>query len=152
MRVLGLDLGKKTGWAIYDGGVLESGAFDLSGEPERLQVYRRWFALANDILCTNEDIDCIVFEDPRFNRGFSYIPGMTAMLTVLADEEGIPIFPATVQEVKMHATGKGNASKDQMHKALVMRGFFGGDIDWGEDAVDAAWAAIWMSETATVTP
>ena len=146
MKVLALDLAKVTGWAMCDGTLRIAGVLDLSKVGERDGVYvgfSRWLVRT----LAKRKPDVIVYEDPRFNRGFTYVPGFTALLTVEAAKWEIPCFPATVQEIKRFATGKGNAPKEAMRDAALQEGL----LEWvpdEENAIDAAWVLEWFLATA----
>jgi len=146
VRALALDLGKTTGWA-YANGNLRRSSFTILPAGIR-NVYPEFFNILRRML-DHEQIEEVVYEDPKFNRGFSYIPGLIALLIVVCKERDIPTFACTVQEVKKTATGKGNATKEQMRAALTshMRGWV---VDQ-EDAIDAAWVLEWYLQNREAT-
>jgi hypothetical protein len=149
MRVLAFDLAKTTGWAkSEDDGVISAGTLDLSKTMDRVQVYVLWGQWFRSMLTLHQP-DFVTYEEPRFNRGFSYVPGMIALMSYFCDEVGISPIAATVQEIKIHATGGGGAKKPAMREAILA-------VDWAdnvpdeENAIDAAWLVKWFVDTAEV--
>jgi len=68
-------------------------------------------------------------------------------LLVLAHEFDIETLSATPGELKKHATGAGNATKEMMAQAILERHIPSGDIEMSSDnAVDAFWIADWAME------
>ena len=147
--ILALDMATHCGWAIRDpGGSMVSGVWDLS-PPEssmrkdawRFMEFRREL---NDTLEGNRGcIDVIAYEDTRFFRGGAATRiyfGLLATLNVWAVESGgLPLVAVNVATVKKFATGKGNATKDQMIEAATLR--WPGQTYEGDDEVDARWVA-----------
>lgn len=113
MRVLSFDLGTTFGWALQDDGLEEFGEVELVGdEGER---YLRFLQLATSMLHAKlDETGFVAFEDVRFSRGASYIPGQRAMLMALCVMLEIPYVGVGVSELKKYATGNGNANKDDM--------------------------------------
>ena len=138
MRALALDLGKTTGFAYANGAQRRSMFEEFPAGVHN--VYPMFWRQLTRLL-DHEKIEEVVYEDPKFNRGFSYIPGLIALLIVACKERDIPTFACTVQEVKKTATGKGNATKEEMKAALPdeMRLWVADQ----EDAIDAAWVLEW---------
>lgn len=146
MRVLAVDLGKTSGFALQHPDGEKMSRFKDFGPAD--SVFSNFVEYITPMMSL---IDVVVYEDPRFNRGFSYIPGLIALLTVECQARKIPMFPATVQEIKVRATGKGNATKDEMRDAAMSAA----GMEWvqdQEDAIDAAWVLEWFLENAEVTP
>lgn len=127
-RIVGLDLSlTATGLAFIRpdsaAGVqtLKSkGAKDASLAERALRIHN----LARDIIIAACTADVVVIEQPAYNQtgGSHHDRSGLWWLVVdaLADEE-LRIVEATPQAVKTYATGKGNASKDEVLAAVVRR-------------------------------
>ncbi len=156
MRILAFDLGRTTGWAVLEDGELLTGSYSAGGIDEA-DVFVEWWKRTQITIAAGKP-DAIAFEDVTFNRGRSFIPGMMALLYVLAARERITAFGVNVQTLKAFAhkwaspVGKWTGSKDNMYSALMRRLGTETVCDMTEDEVDASWAALWLDETAVETP
>ncbi len=128
--IIGLDLGTKCGWAVLSnaGKRLASGTWNFS--PKRHEGggmrYVRFSNALEEMLDrwliqASEDGGSIhvAFEEVRRHRGVTaaHVYGglMATLQSVLEDREvKIPYVSIPVGTIKKHATGKGNASKEQM--------------------------------------
>lgn len=138
MKILALDPATKCGWAHSDGA---SGTWDLSVRRDESSGMRliRLGAKLNEIYAS-AGIDLVVFEAARHAA-----PRMQGALVVHAEIQGqIKTWCETFgkeyrgyspSEIKKHATGKGNASKEQMMQAATNRGW--SPID--DNHADALW-------------
>ena len=121
--VLALDLGTQTGWAIgcaIGGGVagLSSGSQSfktsrIDGAGMRYLRFRRWLESLNKEHRLTE----VYFEEVRRHIGTdaSHVyGGFMAHLMAWCEEMAIPYESVPVGTIKLFATGKGNASKEQM--------------------------------------
>lgn len=125
MKILALDLATKTGWAHSDG---PSGVWDLSVRRDESSGMRliRLVSKLDEIIALRPGLDLVVFEAARHGA-----PQMQGALVVHAEIQGqvkvwcerckVQYRGYSPKEVKMHATGKGNASKDVMVEAAVDR-------------------------------
>lgn len=120
MTILALDLGTNTGWAsvINDGRVFSGvqsfkpGRFDSSGM--RYLRFEKWL---NEIFESLGNIDLIYYEEVRRHMGVDaahIYGGLLSHLQAWATKKEIPYSGIPVGTIKKHATGKGNASKDEM--------------------------------------
>lgn len=125
--VLALDLGTKTGWALSSNGSIRSGS--QSFKPTRFSssgmrfVYFRKFL---DSLLQYYSIEFIYFEEVRRHLGVDAAHcygGFLAILTSWCEEKGIKYQGIGVGEIKKFISGKGNASKLEVIKAIENRGF-----------------------------
>ncbi len=126
--VLTLDLGTTTGWALRHGdGRIESGsrsqkADRFSGGGMRYLKFRRWLTeMKNRVGGIRE----IYFEAVRAHKGTGaahIYGGFLATLTTWAEHHNIPYEGVGVTVIKKHATGKGNAGKAVMIKAMEQKG------------------------------
>jgi crossover junction endodeoxyribonuclease RuvC len=126
--ILALDLGTQTGWALTSrDGSITSGS--QSFKPQRFEGggmrflrFKRWLT---DIKQCNDGIDQVVFEEVRRHVGVDAAHaygGFMGQLTAWCEHHQIPYQGIPVGTIKKHATGKGNASKDEMVAAVRGRG------------------------------
>ena len=126
--ILALDLGTQTGWALASrDGSITSGS--QSFKPQRFEGggmrflrFKRWLA---DIKQCNDGIDQVVFEEVRRHVGVDAAHaygGFMGQLTAWCEHHQIPYQGIPVGTIKKHATGKGNASKDEMVASVRARG------------------------------
>jgi Holliday junction resolvasome RuvABC endonuclease subunit len=127
ISILALDLGTTTGWALSTGTVKLSGIWSL--KPGRFDGGGMRFVRfkANlDKLHAASPIDKVYFEEVRRHAGTDaahVYGGLMGILTAWCEEKMIPYEGVPVGTIKKHATGKGNADKVQMIKAMVDRGY-----------------------------
>jgi len=118
--LLALDLGTTTGWALHAGdGSITSGS--ASFKPQRFEGggmrflrFKRWLT---EIKQSADGIDAVYFEEVRRHLGVDAAHaygGFMAHLTAWCEHHQIPYQGIPVGTIKKHATGKGNASKDEM--------------------------------------
>jgi Holliday junction resolvasome RuvABC endonuclease subunit len=129
VTILAFDLGTLTGWALATGdGGITSGT--ESFKPQRFEGggmrylrFKRWLT---EIKQCADAIDLVVFEEVRRHAGVDAAHaygGFLATLTAWCEHHQIPYQGVPVGTIKKHATGKGNASKDDMINAARARGF-----------------------------
>jgi len=126
--ILALDLGTTTGWALrtYDG-VITSGTQNFrpqrfEGGGMRFLRFKRWLA---EIKQSCDAIDWLHFEEVRrhvsTDAAHAY-GGFLATLTSWCEHHRIAYQGVPVGTIKKHATGKGNAGKEDMIAAMRARG------------------------------
>jgi len=129
MRILSLDLGTKTGWAVKDGsGLISSGSQSFQpgrfeGGGMRFLKFKTWLT---DMKATVGGLDAVYFEEVRRHAGVDaahVYGGFLAHLTAWCEHHGIPYQGVPVGTIKRHATGAGNANKDAMIAAMRAKGF-----------------------------
>ena len=126
--ILALDLGTTTGWALTGRDGLISGGSE-SFKPQRFEGggfrflrFKRWLT---DIKQCADGIDLVVYEEVRNHKGVDaahIYGGFMAHLTAWCEHHQIPYQGVPVGTIKKHATGKGNASKDEMVASVRARG------------------------------
>ena len=127
--ILALDLGTTTGWAMQDteGQIIHG----ISGfKPQRFEGggmrflrFKRWLS---EIKTLSGDIHAVYFEEVRRHVGVDaahVYGGLMATLTAWCEHHNIPYQGVPVGTIKKHATGRGNASKDEMISAMRALGF-----------------------------
>jgi Holliday junction resolvasome RuvABC endonuclease subunit len=146
--VLGIDIGTSLGWALLlpSGDRLDSGVWDLSpskleGGGWRLLRLRKHLNALLDV----HDVTAGAFE--RVDRLPRPVGAMAAhvhgelrgVIRMVFEERRIPHRGFAIGEIKKGATGRGNASKDEMIDAAEAR--------WGvQIAVDDEADALWVAE------
>ena len=150
--ILALDLGTQTGWAVRDrDGAVTSGT--ESFKPQRIEGggmrylrFKRWLT---EIKQSCDGIEAVYFEEVRRHAGVDAAHaygGFMAHLTAWCEHHQIPYQGVPVGTIKKHATGKGNASKDQMIGAVRLRGHAPAD----DNEADAIALLHWAIETQEV--
>ena len=150
--ILALDLGTQTGWAVRDReGAVTSGT--ESFKPQRFEGggmrylrFKRWLT---EIKQSCDGIEAVYFEEVRRHAGVDAAHaygGFMAHLTAWCEHHQIPYQGVPVGTIKKHATGKGNANKDQMISAVRLRGHKPAD----DNEADAIALLLWAIETQEV--
>jgi hypothetical protein len=127
MNILAIDLGTTTGWAYGDGSCVCNGnnySGSESFKPKRFEGggmrylrFRRWLT---DIKGHAGSLDAVYFEEVRRHLGVDAAHaygGFMATLMAWCEHHQIPYSGVPVGTIKKFATGKGNASKDEMIEA-----------------------------------
>lgn len=132
-KILALDLGTKTGWALFQqnegntGYQVFSGTINLKndrfqGGGMRFLRFRNWL----DDINYKKDITSVHFEEVRRHIGTDaahVYGGFLATLTSWCEDHNLPYQGVPVSHIKLHATGKGNASKQDVIKAMESIGY-----------------------------
>lgn len=150
--ILALDLGTTTGWALRGSdGHITSGS--ESFRPQRFEGggmrylrFRRWIS---EIQESVSEIQFLYFEEVRRHVGVDAAHaygGFLATLTAWCEHHQIPYQGVPVGTIKKHATGKGNASKDEMVASIRSRGHQPAD----DNEADALALLHWAIETQEV--
>jgi Holliday junction resolvasome RuvABC endonuclease subunit len=129
VRILALDLGTRTGWALLavdqiitsGSETFKPGRFEGGGM--RFLRFKRWLT---EIKQSADGLDAVYFEEVRRHAGVDAAHaygGFMAHMTAWCEHHEIPYQGVPVGTIKKHATGKGNASKAEMIAAMRARGF-----------------------------
>lgn len=126
MKILTLDLGTKTGWAVHDGGHITSGQFEFKndrfeGGGMRYLKFKHWLSQIHQL----GPVDLVVFEEVRRHVGTTaahVYGGFLAHLTAWCETEKIPYNGVPVATIKAHATGGGKAKKGAIIEAMRAKG------------------------------
>jgi len=132
MIILALDLGTNCGWAVNSKIMAKSsGTWDL--KPTRFESHgMRYMKFKRNVeleIVLN-NIDFIVYEEVRNHVGVDaahMYGGWLSALQVVCIENEIPYKGIPVGTIKKHATGKGNATKEEMVTAAIQK-FKGTDV------------------------
>jgi Holliday junction resolvasome RuvABC endonuclease subunit len=136
-KVIGIDPGMTTGWAYTtDSGIVIAGSWKLKNQEDHELV----------VLFSNvcELIDKVVpevvcYEEP-VARGMAArsLNRQMGVIILACEVCATPHYPVNPGTLKKHATGMGNATKEDMAEALWGRG---GYREGDHNAVDAHWLA-----------
>jgi len=148
MKILSIDLGTKTGWAVIDQcGTISFGTWNL--KPDRwANLGARCFHLKTnlqDIHKRLDKIDMIIYEEVRRHMGTDAAHCYGALLGALqefCELNKVACESVPVGTIKKHATGKGNASKAKMIEAAKAKGWNVKD----DNQADALWILDWKLE------
>ena len=144
--ILALDLGTTTGWALRSSdGTINSGS--TSFRPQRFEGggmrflrFKRWLAELKDM---TGGIHALYFEEVRrhvsTDAAHAY-GGFLATLTAWCEHHQIPYQGVPVGTIKKHATGKGNASKDDVLSAMHALGHAPADDNEADALALLRWA------------
>jgi Holliday junction resolvasome RuvABC endonuclease subunit len=147
--ILALDLGTTTGWALRTpDGAITSGT--QSFRPQRFEGggmrflrFKRWLT---ELKAHADGIDSLHFEEVRrhvsTDAAHAY-GGFLATLTSWCEHHQIPYQGVPVGTIKKHATGKGNASKDEMVTAMRRLGH----VPTDDNEADALAILHWASQS-----
>lgn len=144
--IVGIDPGTACGWALLasDGTRSSSGEWDL--KPRRHEGggmrYLRFARLLTELIESGGAIEAVLYEEVRRHAGVDaahVYGGIIAQLQAICEAKGIPYLGIPVGTVKKKATGKGNASKEMMIAAALIRWPELGGI--GDNEADALWIA-----------
>lgn len=147
MRTLCLDLGTTTGWAsCEDPAFANSGTVSFAGRRfegggMRFLRFRHWL---DQFLVTCPTLKSVYFEEVHAHKGADaahIYGGLMATLTSWCEEKNIPYAGISVGTIKKHATGKGNAGKEQMIEAAKAKGHNPAD-DNEADAICLMYCAL----------
>lgn len=126
-KILALDLGTNTGFAIGDMLAIVSGHWNLKpGRYDGGGMRFVKFRSALNELYSAWSIERVYYEEVRRHAGTDaahVYGGLMATLTAWCEEKGIPYSSLPVGAVKKNWTGKGNASKAEMIAEAEIRGF-----------------------------
>ena len=118
MNILTLDLGGTTGWASIADGVVNSGtiSFKLTrfeGKGMQFLKFKRFLGQQCDVIKP----EVLVIEEVRRHMGVDAAHAYGGYLSHVGsycEENDVPYTAVPVGTIKKHATGKGNANKDEM--------------------------------------
>lgn len=128
-NVLALDLGTQCGWAV----ATREGKFSSGSDrfdPKRCGgPGKRWLSFREFLTARAREaggIQAVYYEDVKqpfaSNLAARAYCGLLAILELWCAANNIPLYGVGVGTIKKHATGKGNATKDQMIAASIKRG------------------------------
>lgn len=149
MNILTLDCGTKTGWASMVNGRVESGVQDFSlkrGESKGIRFLRfnTWLNYMLELVKPY----VVVYEMAHLRGGSAteVLVGMTTRIEEFCESKNIEYSSIHSKSLKKFATGKGNASKEDMMRAATLK--TGRVID-SDDEADALLMLEWARKEFT---
>lgn len=144
--ILALDLGSRTGWAVLSrSGRIASGVTEF--RPGRFEgagmAFLRFEKFLADLNRDAGPFDAVVFEEVRAHAGTlaaQVYGGFLAHLTAWCERKAAPYLGVPVGTIKRHVTGKGNAPKEDVIRAVRARGFLPKDDNEADALALLAWA------------
>ena len=144
--LLALDLGQHTGWALaYPRGAVTSGTelfkagrFEGGGMP-----LLRFAAWLGELHTKAGPLTRVVFEEVRAHKGTAAAHTYGAFLgqlTAWCELHHVPYQGVPVATIKKHATGKGNAGKDEVIAAMRAKGHLPCDDNEADALAILHWA------------
>ncbi len=147
MKILALDCATKTGWALYDGRLLESGVQDFSkrrGDSNGMMFlrFRKWLA----DLITEHSPGAVVYEQSHHRGGAATEIGvnLTGRVQEICADMSIEFSSVHTATLKKWATGHGKADKGQMMARAVT---IIGRPPIDDNEADAVMLAAYAAET-----
>jgi Holliday junction resolvasome RuvABC endonuclease subunit len=148
MKILSLDLGTKTGWAILSGAKPDSGVqvFDVRRGESPGMRYHRFRCWLQEMLIGFRKGDIVIYEQAH-NRGGAATQLLNGFAAIVMEEVALtgadhdPIHSSTL---KKWATGSGHADKAQMIAEAEKRA---GRKMSGDDEADAYLMLAYAIET-----
>lgn len=126
--ILALDLGTNTGWACASGAITSGTSSFKPGRYEgggmRYLRFRAWLNDMRKLLQADELV--VYFEEVRrhLSTDSAHVyGGLLGTLTAWCEETKVPYSGVPVGTIKKIATGKGNASKQQVIDAVRQLGY-----------------------------
>ena len=146
MKILAIDCGTKTGFALYSNGIMEGGVQDFSlkrGESVGMRFvrFRSWLQEMLQITAA-APLDLVVYEQAHHRGGSAteVLVGMVTRIQEECDQKNINYTSVHSATLKKFATGKGNAGKEQMLAEARRR--FGDEVEDHNEA-DARLMVEW---------
>jgi len=152
LSLLALDLGTTAGWALrapegqIDHGFVSFKSQRFEGGGMRYLRFRRWLTELKASVATPQGLGAVYFEEVRRHVGVDaahVYGGLMATLTSWCEHHNIPYQGVPVGTIKKHATGRGNASKDEMIAAIRALGHVVTD----DNEADALALLHWAMDT-----
>ena len=150
--LLALDLGTTTGWALrapegqIDHGFVSFKSQRFEGGGMRYLRFRRWLTELKATVAAPQGLGAVYFEEVRRHVGVDaahVYGGLMATLTSWCEHHNIPYQGVPVGTIKKHATGRGNASKDEVIAAMRALGHVVTD----DNEADALAMLHWAMDT-----
>lgn len=128
--VLALDLGTKTGWALYNNDKMLSGVEDFSLKAKeknrpgkRFEKFEEFLNLMHQKYNINYVFFEKVMQHHKSRAAAAIYSGFWAILINYCEKNNIVYEGVGVGTIKRFITGKGNASKEDVVNSLKYRGF-----------------------------
>lgn len=145
-KILALDLGTTTGWAIWQpphqhiiSGTISLKNDRFQGGGMRFLRFRNWL----DEAYGGSGFDLVYFEEVRRHIGTDaahLYGGFLAVLSSWCEVHKVPYQGVPVGTIKHHITGRGNASKQDVIKAVKALGYHPKDDNEADAIALSDWA------------
>lgn len=127
MRILALDFGGDTGWAVGADRAEQSGTWDVRprrGESPGMR-YIHLRRRLNEVRAAFPDLRVVVYEQAHQRGGHAteYAVGCATAMQAWCAEHGLEFAPVHGSKLKKWATGKGNVGKPRMVAEAKRRGY-----------------------------
>lgn len=136
MKILALDIATHTGWAVSR---TIYGVWDLTPKRDESSGMKliRMRAKLKEVI-ESEGIDIVVFERPggKYKLPIIVQSELQGITKAYCEDNKVDYRAYSSKEIKLFATGKGNANKEKMIQAAQDRLGYVGDND---DEADALW-------------
>ncbi len=156
MRALALDMGSRCGWAIGKAGEVCagqvcSGVWDIAprrGESPGMR-YLHLRAHLQRVRAAYPDLAAVFYEQAHHRGGAAteYAVGCVATVQAWCAEHGLEHAAVHSATIKKHATGKGNAGKQEMVAAMQALGFRPEDDNEADALALLDWAIVQGGES-----
>jgi Holliday junction resolvasome RuvABC endonuclease subunit len=130
ITVLALDLGTKTGWALYNGNKILSGVEDFSlkaneknRQGKRFEKFEEFLNLMHKEYNINHVFFEKVMQHHKSRAAAAIYNGFWAVLINWCEKNTINYVGMAVGTIKLFIAGKGNASKDDVINSVKNKGF-----------------------------
>ena len=126
--ILALDLGTTAGWALVHNGHITSGTINFKndrfqGGGMRFLRFRKWL---DDMKELTGGVQEVYFEEVRRHLGVDaahVYGGFLGTLTAWCEDNELPYQGVPISHIKLHVTGKGNASKQEVIDGVRALGY-----------------------------
>jgi len=127
-RVLTIDIGRRSGWAIGErDAVVESGVHSLYDEKDTdFTDSERFMAFFHFLTHYKHAVDMVVFEQVNggtAGRQSTLYAGYRGVLLIWGQLNAKPVVPMAVSTIKKHFTGSGRGKKEAVMAECVRRGY-----------------------------
>ena len=127
-NLLALDLGTTSGWALVHNGHTTSGTINFKndrfqGGGMRFLRFRKWL---DDMKELTGGVQEVYFEEVRRHLGVDaahVYGGFLGTLTAWCEDNELPYQGVPISHIKLHVTGKGNASKQEVIAGVRALGY-----------------------------
>lgn len=128
MRILAQDTGTTTGFALLSSGAVLSGSWSFATKRKEGggMVFLRYRLQLDALVAAAGKPDAVFYEEVRSHNSVDSAHaygGFAGTLTAWCEEHEIPYASVPVGAIKKFATGKGNAGKPEMIRAVQGWGY-----------------------------
>lgn len=123
-KILAIDIGQKTGWALQDGNQITSGTISFKptlyeGGGMGFVRFKKWLRTIKPDIIFFERVD---HKSPGL-RAIHWYGGFLACITAYCEDNDIPYRGVGVKSIKKFITGNGGGKKNGVILAVKKKGF-----------------------------